>query len=374
MCCGRPVAESKKAFVRRQCGFWAPRAVSAILLALVLCALPAAAELQSVRVGGEIRIRGNYWRHSFERPTGNALVGNFVRWNSNVVRWRPIGDAVGGQTIVSFFDWDDEGDDYQLVEQRTRLNVRADFTDNVGVFVEFEGYDVWGEDFRSDYLTGLDRRGTGNVETYQAYIEVNECFGGPVRARIGRQELVFGEGWLLGANNAIPLDAVFAKLAERAGIEQDGDVDLYGLYAACAPKDAIQADLYWLLVRDAIARKDTNAGPLREALEDWLGLDDYDPTYLHTLGARLSGAAAGFDYSLEAAYQFGGASAAGALFRPIVYGDDEADFDAWAGDFEVGYTFDTAWSPRVWLGAAYFEGEDNRDVGFWDWLNPFTAF
>ncbi len=364
-----------------------------LVLGAALFALPVAAELQSVQVGGELRIRGNYWRHSFERPTGNALVGNFVRWNSNSVRWRPIGDAIGGQTIVSFFDWDDTGNDYELVEQRTRLNVRADFTDAVAVFIELESYDVWGEDFRSDYLTGLDRRGAGSVETYQAYIEVNALFGAPVRARIGRQELVLGAGWLLGANNAIPefpglsfdavrltyardcftLDAFFAKLAERTGIEKDGDVDLYGLYAACAPKDAIHAGLYWLLVRDAISRSDTDAGPLVEALEDWLGLDDYDPTCLHTIGGRLSGVAAGFDYSLEAAYQFGNASAPGALFRPITYGDDDADFDAWAGDLEVGYTFDAAWSPRVWLGAAYFEGEDQRDISFREWLNPFTA-
>ncbi|MDQ1257787.1 MAG: hypothetical protein QG656_2393, partial [Candidatus Hydrogenedentes bacterium] len=91
-------------------------------------------------------------------------------------------------------------------------------------------------------------------------------------------------------------------------------------------------------------------------------------------GLRAWGASSGFDYDLEAAYQFGNADAVGSMF-PVTnmlgtYGDDEAEFSSWAGDLEVGYKFDVKWAPRVFVGANYFGGEDNRDITFLEWLNP----
>ena len=50
------------------------------------------------------------------------------------------------------------------------------------------------------------------------------------------------------------------------------------------------------------------------------------------------------------------------------YGPDDTDWGNWAGNIEVGYTFDMAYEPRVYLGFAYFGGEDNRDISFWNWL------
>jgi hypothetical protein len=92
------------------------------------------AELQNVEIGGSLRIRGNYF----------GL------------------DSLG---------------DVSFIEQRTRLNVKADFTQDVSAFIELDSYDVWGEDFRSVYLTGSDFRGGDNVDLYQAYIEARNLWG-----------------------------------------------------------------------------------------------------------------------------------------------------------------------------------------------------
>jgi opacity protein-like surface antigen len=92
------------------------------------------AELQNVEIGGSIRIRGNY------------------------------------------FNLDSLGDS-SFIEQRTRLNVKADFTQEVSLFVELDNYNWWGEDFRSNYLTGADFRGGDNVDLYQAYIEARNLWG-----------------------------------------------------------------------------------------------------------------------------------------------------------------------------------------------------
>lgn len=367
--------------------------LGAVLLAV---ALPGAAELQTVSVGGQIRIRGHYWRNSFNTRTGVVSVGPQVRWPASALGGRPIGDLLAGQNIVSYFDWDNDGDDYSAVEQRTQVHVQACFTEHVSAFIELDSYDVWGEDFRSNYITGVDRRGQagGDVEVYQAYIEADEMFGWPVRLRVGRQELFFGKGWMVGNNSNHPefaglsfdairltytpwdivtLDAFWSKLVERSPLEQDGDTDLYGVYGSYRPLDELAIDAYWFWVRDAMSRQDRNASVVTEWVESQLGLDDYGVTNLHTLGMRLSGAWNGLDYDVEAAYQLGDASAVGALFRPYGYGDNRADFDAWAAELEVGYRFDFTCKPRVYLGGAVFYGEDNRDISFEEWINPFSS-
>ena len=73
--------------------------------------------------------------------------------------------------------------------------------------------------------------------------------------------------------------------------------------------------------------------------------------------------------------QFGNADSAGSLYSVGTYGDDDADWEEWAANAEVGYTFDMTWTPRVYLGVAYIGGNDERDIDFFEWvvslINPF---
>jgi hypothetical protein len=368
--------------------------ILALTLAAAAIAAPALAELQNAQVGGQIHIRALYYRNAFNEPSNPALVSPEIRWPGFFLPQRPIGDFLGGQNVTSYWDWDGKQADFHTVEQRTTLNVSADFTNEVRAFIELESYDVWGEDFRSNYITGVDARAnTANfdVEMYQAYIEANEMFGLPVRMRLGRQELVFGNGWLVGNGQSHPefpgisfdaarltysggsysVDAFYSTLAEGGANEEDEDISFAGIYASCTALENITFDVYWLWLRDARSLNDTNFVAPIEWLEDLFNLDDYDPTNLHTVGLRAAGTLGAFDFAAEAAYQFGDAGQVGFLFKPFLYGDDDASYDAWAGHVEAGYTFEMAWSPRVYLGAAYVEGEDNRDISFGQWLNPF---
>lgn len=282
------------------------------------------AELQNVEVGGSIRIRGNW----VDYDDGIAVVG-------------PFGGVIAA-------------DELSFVEQRTRLNVKADFTDEVSAFIELDSYDNWGEDFRSqNYVLGLDGRQVSNndVEMYQAYIEAKEMWGSALRLRVGRQELSFGSEWLMGTNDTswffpglsydairltyatdmFSVDAFAAKLAENMGDFGDDDVDLYGVYGSYLGFEDIVIDAYWLFVRD-----DT-------ALE----------ADLHTLGLRGAGTVGAFDFEAEAAYQFGDVDAF-----------NDVDINAWALNLEAGYTFDMSYQPRVYAGFAYFEGGDGDDLAF----------
>jgi hypothetical protein len=386
-----------------------------IIAAVLLVATTAGAELQNVIVGGQIRIRANYYMSAFgDTPE--------IRWPGFTIGgpdWVP-GRAIGGygaaratfvghgvgapflgaggpftNHVVSLFDWDDRGNDLDFVESRVRLNVNADFTDEVSAFIEIDSYDWWGEDFRSDWVTGADFAADSDddVEIYQAYIQAEEMWGTPLRLRVGRQELSFGSEWLVGTNDtnsffsglsfdAVRLDyatdmfsvaAWAAKLAEVGALEEDGDTDFYGVYASYMGLEDISIDAYWLMVRDAFSLNDTNLPWIAEWFEDALNLDDYDPSYLHTVGLRGAGTIGAFDFEVEGAYQFGDADIVGFHFGPFIYGDDSADFDGnWAANAEFGYTFDMTYQPRVFIGGAYFTGEDERDLTFWEWINPFN--
>ena len=366
-----------------------------LVAALMVVAAPAFAELQNLTVGGAIRIRGNWYSEE------SIEAVNAVRWPTGLIPFRAVGPT---NPITSAFSYsNDEGHSFSNVEQRTRLNFKADFTNDVAVFIELDSYDVWGEDFRSDYLTGTDFRqnhADGDVEIYQSYIEMNEAFSFPLRIRIGRQELSFGSEWLLGTNDTAAffpglsydairatwatdtwsVDAFWGKLAENSPAEEDGDIDLYGVYGSYYGIEDITIDAYWLYLRDAVGIEDTtniNLGifDFPQVIENLFGVDDYSVTQLHTVGLRGSGTYGAFDFELEAALQFGNADSAGIFYRTGTYGDDDADWDNWGMNAEVGYTFDMAWTPRVYLGFAYLGGEDERDIDFFEWLvalvNPF---
>lgn len=387
---------------------------------LVATALPSFAELQNVEVGGEIRLRGNYISNVFIPGQLGAVAE--PRWGANAP-WPWTGSPFGaaaiagrsmggpfGPNVMSIFDWDDRGGDLKFVEQRTRVNIKADFTDEVSAFIELDSYDWWGEtavvpgavgnDFRSaNYVTGADARAnTGDdVEVFQAYIEANEMFGQPVRLRIGRQEMAFGSQFLVGtgdfgffftglsfdairltyATDQFSVDAWGAKLVERSPIEEDGDVDFYGIYASYLGLEDITLDAYWMWLRDARAINVNQLPFMGEWIEGILDLDQYDTTSLHTVGLRGAGKVGAFDFDAELAYQFGDAGQIGSTFvggvwpTGQIYGDEGADFDEWGGCVEVGYAFDMQYQPRVFLGAMYFGGEDDRDVSFLEWLFPF---
>jgi len=287
-----------------------------VILVLAMVAVPAFADLQNVIVGGSLTIRGN---------------------------WYPSYDVIADVSANSL----------AFVEQRTRLNVRADFTDSVSAFIEVDSYDVWGEDFRSNYLTGVDSRSGAldQVSLYQAYIEANDMWGVEgLKARVGRQEIKLGNGFLVSNQGGMPfgtglsfdavrvsygtdqfsVDGLWAKLAERSPAEEDGDVDLYGIYGSYKGIENVSLDAYWLFIRDAA---------------NFFGSLD-----THTVGLRGAGKVGALDFEAEAAYQW-------------LDLDDADNSDAFAANLEVGYTFDMTYTPRVFLGGAYFEGSDD-DASF----------
>ena len=132
-----------------------------LICTLVACALlgSAYAELQNVQVYGRIDIRARYYKSSFNNASvlggGPALE---TRIPAMFLPGRATGQAAG---VAGVFDYDDARSDWTFTELVTTLGVKADFTNNVNGVIEFYDFAWWGEDFRSDYITGADGRANG---------------------------------------------------------------------------------------------------------------------------------------------------------------------------------------------------------------------
>lgn len=152
--------------------------VGALILILALT-LPAYAETQSVKVSGDITIRGVH-RREFDL-------------NKNV---RPKSD--------------------NFIMTTAEVQVDADLTDNVSTVVRIVSQRNWGDSDRKELTTNVNDGSThydnslivGNglldLGIDLAYIQIKEFFFEPVTVRIGRQDLWFGRGLIIGANQRDP--------------------------------------------------------------------------------------------------------------------------------------------------------------------------
>lgn len=345
------------------------------------------AELLQVEVGGELTLRARAYLNTYNDGSANQ-----VRIPADLLPRRATGELLG---VTSQLGWDSRSNDRVFVEGVTRLNVSAKFTDEVSAYTDLYSFWVWGERFRSDYVTGQDFRGSqSDVQILQAYIQIDDVLDHPLRIRIGRQLLRLGNGWLVGekttatqylSHDAIrftytptdwEIDAFWSRIAEDSFGADPGNANFYGVYATYKGLENINLSAYYLYLRDSQNVEDRRGSAITEWAERALGIDQYPTTQIHTIGARAFGKLGNFDYTAEAAYQWGDASTVGQRFLLDTmwgrYGDNTAEYDNWGAEAEIGYTFDTMWSPRPYVGGVYFGGEDNRDVSFIDWLNPFS--
>jgi len=378
-----------------------------VAYAALVLAMPAAAELRSITIDGQILIRANWYNNvsAFNQPSFEPE----TRWPAGFLPGRATGFQ--GGPIVSRYGWDRREPVDAFVELLTRLGFGAEFSNNVSAYIEFDAYEDYGDTFRSDYRTGARAPGEPGIALYQAYIQADEMWGLPFSMRLGRQEIELGSGWLVGiitpdtvtggSFDALRLDfetdlfsvvafsSILADNFDRFGepvptrairvdergiggrAEQDATVSFHGVHANYYGIRDITLSSYWYWLRDPRSISDTELGWWPEFWEGVLGLDNYGTTNLHTAGLRAAGAWRQFDFDLEVAYQFGRHHQAGFLFAPHgVYGDDNLKHREWAFTSALGYTFETRFTPRLWGGVTYFSGSDNRDLTFLEWLNP----
>ena len=326
------------------------------VLALALgIAVPAFAETQNVKVSGSID------SYAFYRSDYDLLENN----DASVF---PQGaTAIPGQTHTGSTAQRSDSDNY--FRTNTQVEVSADLTDNVSTVINLVNQRDWNAN--SVDATGV--AATTNAATNEfdiqldlAYVQMKEIFYTPLTLTLGRQDLWFGRGFVVGNNNTAwdqqgitqadeysvttafdairatldfnpwTLDFVYSKVDENQPNPED-DIDLYvvNVNYKFAEYNAV-AEGYYVGNYDRSFLAGT-AGVVNNNTDTFGGRVQFDPISQITLGGEL-------------AYQTG--TAQFALTLP------ERDREAWAADIFGTYRWDNAWKPELTLEYVFMSGDE----------------
>jgi hypothetical protein len=258
--------------------------------------------------------------------------------------------------------WGDDPQDKQGVFlQRYVLHADLHVTPYVRGFLQF--YSAL-ESGRAGAPSTLDEN---ELDVQQAFIDLRLPLGGDsaLTLRPGRQELRYGSGRIIdvreGPNVRRKFDGARAMLeaggwqidglAVQPTVLQTGGFDdriddrqqLWGVYAAGRPAwlPGQSLDLYYLGFRDESARYDQGRAD----------------EHRHSVGAHLAGAKGGWDWDVEALYQFGSFGA--------------GNIRAWTAASTGGYRFAQArFQPRVGLSADIASGDRDPNDADLETFNP----
>ncbi|MCM8757750.1 MAG: alginate export family protein [Candidatus Omnitrophica bacterium] len=295
------------------------------------------AEVQNIKVGGDILLRG------------------LSRNNFDLVNSGTPGDK--------------EDDQASFATANVRLRIDADLTDNVSATVRLLNERLWG--------TLDDTTATSDIDLDLAYVTLKEFLYSPLTVTLGRQELRYGNALIVGdpdtnrvvddvspfsgtiaadlsshkAFDAIRavlnydplvLDLFYAKIEEDT-LTRNDDVDLMGVNLIYTLDKNTTLNPY-LFIRSEGSNRSGQPGKSTKA---------YVPGILVTSSPieNLKG-------SLEFAYQFGRDTASANKLR------------AWAAQGSLDYTLaKVAYSPMIGLQYTYLSGDkntsDNKDKA-WD--------
>ena len=339
-------------------------------LALVLVsAIGASAAVQNVKVGGDIEIKGIY-QDSYDIYNEIELANVTIYDNNG---WA----GIAGNNVHDY-----------LIES-VRVYVAASLTDNVDAYVRLAQNRDWG-------LNAGDP--PDDVEVDLAYLTLNEMYGYPCSLTIGRQELLYGEGFLVGdgvrpgtpdtvnqtyqydnrkgfdAIKAVwdyephQIDVFIAKVTEGANVAQGGPAVGPGV-----PVD-IDNDLYgvnWNYDGGVYGLWDFALFYNRNNV---VGADAENQTW--ALSVRGEGTLPSVSTGVlalkgEIVKEWGMVEQAANLGTLGAFGssNDAERLDAWGGYLEGEYTFDNPYAPYLGLGYIYMSG-DNYNTDAIEQFNP----
>ncbi len=313
--------------------------VLALALIVGLTFGAAYAEVQNVKVSGDILASGVSRNHFNLVNTG--------------------GQAVGGadKSILK----------QNFLMSQVRIRVDADLTDNVMTTVRLINERIWNGQMDS----GVNNTNQGTIDLDLAYVTMKEFLYSPLTLTVGRQEIKFGNGFVIGnskinaTSSSIPddlterkafdairatlnydplvVDLVYAQIKQNNSVDRN-TISLTGINATYAVNKKTDASVYYWLKRNnnntAIATSRTDE--------------------LSTIGALITNSSIeNLSASLEAAYQFGKNTEMARAKR----------HDAWALQAMADYTFaKVKTTPKIGASYTYLSGSNTggtRNQG-WD--------
>ncbi len=318
------------------------RLILILALAFIVgIAFTAYAEVQNVKVSGDIVATG-VARDQFDLGQASVLTPNNKNYKNQ-----------------------------SMMMSQVRLRVDADLTDNVAAVVRLINERVW----NGQYDTQTS--GNDNIDLDLAYVTLKEFLYSPLSLTIGRQEMRFGNGLIIGnakvASGVVGIptdlterkafDAVRATLnydplvidlayakVKQLGTLRDNSIDLTGVNATYALNKKVNLSAYYFLKRDNDPGTAVTTDSKQKADK------------VNTIGALVSSSPiANLKASAELAYQFGKNSPTTA---------SEQNHNAWSIQGMADYTFaKVKMTPNIGASYTYLSGNrkdsDTRNKG-WD--------
>ncbi len=260
------------------------------------------------------------------------------------------------QNVWTFND-DMDQDNWDVFRHKTDVWMKVNASDKVSGFIQIANQN-WGEGVTSANNWEIDNM-SNKLFVDNAYINVQDMFELPVDMKIGRQNVMYGSGFVLfDGNSQFGSTSIFLD-GVKLGWKISDTITLDGLYF----KD-------WEGNRDNASDDDITVGGgyltnkngwLVGGQEELYVLNRYDQNLgkdIWMYGLRFSDKLeCGFDYSLEGAIQKGDAK-------------EDVDQDALGYKLSTGYTFtDSAMKPRLYLNYAFLSGDEDQnddDSERWD--------
>ncbi len=350
-----------------------------VLALAVAFAVPAYAETQNVKVSGAIDA---YWfnRHNYDLKSSNDIAITPV---GTATASYTGGGAFAAATTPTFRE--NTADFYRT---NTQVEISADLTDNVSTVINIVNQRDWNAHQFVDPASGTYATTPNNqanefdIDLDLAYVQMKEIFYSPLTLTIGRQDLWFGRGFIIGNNNTVwdtqsttvadeysvstafdavratldfnpwTIDLVYSKIFENS-VNSEDDKDLYiaNVNYKFAEYNAV-AEGYYVgeLDRSALSGGSTTVGS--NDTHTIGGRVQFDPISQITIGGEL-------------AYQFGNYRAAATNPR--------RDRSAWATDVFGTYRWDYTWKPELTIEYVLFSGEEDLSAstssyGAWNGL------
>ena len=367
---------------------------------VALVAAPAYAEVQNVKVGGDITIRGVSQNvYDLNRDNEQTTVG------------------IAGRGIVG------NGDESVTGFMTTLgLNVDADLTDNVAATIRLVGERDWSSSYETldstmadftpvgagstSVIRGLRAPAFDGVQIDLAYITLKELLYSPLTLIIGRQDLWYGDGFIIGANlrpraimapemtdfrsfDAIraildydpwTVDMFYSRVDTGNFVRRDDNYVVGDAYEDALVDDSENIEVWGIDVGYVFDQYNAEAeayyfGQTVNNLPFWSnqyrgdirGAPSSKVNTVHIIGARGSFEPIdNLDIRLEAAGELGTVDVGLVRVQRNTVG-----VKAGAADVSAAYTWvDWAWLPRLAVEWVYMSGESNPRNGAWNgWIN-----
>ena len=309
-----------------------------VLAIVALIAVPAFAEVQNVKVSGD-------------------LDSKMINRNDYDFRKAPIGATASKDNDTWFMS-------------AARVQIDADLTDNVSTCVRLLNERDW----NAEPATGTATAGNTNIQLDLSYVKLKEMFYAPLTMIIGRQNLRFGSGLVVGApytNDG--LSSIGAtNTASTASTLTAADLSVRRSF------DAVRATFdYNPLVIDVLTAK-INVGALLGTGNTRDDQDLYGINAAYKFNKYNSEAEAymfernakSVALRTDSTYVFGVRGSLEPISKLVVNGElamqkgevaltntTHMDRSAWAADAGVAYAIDYKWSPKIALNYSYRSGQ-----------------